>query len=320
MKKIFFISLLFFIIGVKAQKKTILGNWQLTKVVDNGKTQEGFNAVFIFEKEGLLKAARSTGENSMNVGSWQYNSKSKTLTMKSDIDKDFRGEAKVLELKKNRLVYLKDAVEMTFSRVSDEQMKPLDPVTKNKPELSFEEKDFWRENGEAIELQEELIAKLPWKFNEVATFLKQYKDVIYTVSNFRGANPPDTFIVSERIAYNETENSIDIRDYSISNNDYIEMTTNEVPLKEMNELDLEEQFHFYPADELDPFRVVGVEKIDTVLGELECTIVEGFDGYSNKIKYWLINDRPGVYAKIIIVNPSEAPFGYTNIKVLKAIK
>ena len=241
-------------------------------MVNNEETQEGFRVVFIFKKEGLFKAARSVGENSMNVGTWQYNSKSKILTLKSDIDKDFRGEAKVLELKKNTLVYVKDKVEMTFSRVSDEEMKPLEPVTKNKPELSYVEDDFWKENGEAIELQEELIAKLPWSFNDVAINLKQYKDVIYTVSNFRGANPPDTFIVSERIAYNEVENSIDIRDYSISNNDYIEMTTSDIPLEEMNVLDLEDQYHFYPADELDPFRVVGVEKIDTVLGELECTI------------------------------------------------
>jgi len=320
MKNIFFISLFFFILGVKAQETVIVGNWQLTKVIDNGETQSGFRAVFIFEKQGILKAARSTGENSMHVGSWEYNSKSKTLTMKSDVDKDFRGEAKVLKINQNTLVYLKDKVEMTFSRISDEKMKPLEPVSKNKPELGFIEADFWNENDEALGTIEELITKLPWKFNEVATYLKQYKDVIYTVSNFRGDNPPDTFIVSERIAYNEIENSIDVRDYSISNNDYIEMTTNEIPLEQMNAMDLEDQFHFYPADELDPFRVVGVEKIDTILGELECTVVEGFNSYSNKIKYWLINEKPGIYAKVIIVNPSEAPFGYANIKVLKAIK
>lgn len=323
MNKIFFISLLFFIVGVKAQETALLGNWQLTKVVDNGESQEGFRAVFIFDKGGVLKAARSVGENSMNVGSWQFNSKTKTLSMKSDIDKDFRGEAKVLELKTNSLVYSKDNVEMTFVRVSDEEMKPLEPVTKTKPELSFVEDDFWKENGEANEPIDSLISKLPWRLSEVADYLKQFKDVVYTVSNFRGDLPPDTFLVSERIVYNEAEKTIDIRDYSISNKDYIEMTANganEVPLEKMNVFDLEDQYHFYPADEIDPFRVVGDEKIDTVLGELECTIVEGFDSYSNKIKYWLINDKPGVYAKVIIVNPDEAPFGYTNIKVLKAVK
>lgn len=320
MKKILFISLLFFVIGIKAQENVLLGNWQLTKVVNKGETQEGFHVVFIYEKGGVLKAARSTGEKSMQVGSYQYNSKSKTLTMTSDIDKDFRGKAQVLKLNNTTLVYLKDQVEMTFLRVSDEAMKPLEPVTKNKPELSFKEEDFWSENGEAKQSLEEQIAKLPWKFIEVANHLKHYKDVIYTVSNFKGNRSPDTFIVSERIAFNETENSIDIRDYSISNEDYIEMTTNEVPLENMSALDLEEQFHFYPADELEPFRVVGTEKVTTILGELECTIVEGFDRYTNKVKYWLINDKPGVFAKVIIVNPSEAPFGYANIKVLKAIK
>ncbi len=320
MKKIFFINLIFFIVGVNAQEKALLGNWQLTKVIDKGEIQEGFRVVFIFEKCGVLKAARSKGEKSIQVGSYKYNSKSKILTMKSDLDKDFRGKAEVLKLNDSTLVYFKNLAEMTFLRVPDEEMKPLEPVIKSKPELNFREEDFWNENGEAKQSVEEQIAKLPWKFIEIANYLKHYKDVIYTVSSYKENRSPNTFIVSERITFNKKENSIDVRDYSISNKDYIEMTTNEVPLEIMSALDVEEQFHFYPSDELAPFRVVGVEKVDTIFGELDCTVVEGFDRYSNKTKYWLINEKPGVFAKIIVIKTLESPFGFASIKVLKELK
>jgi len=319
MKHLFILAFLS-TIALKAQVSPILGNWQLKKVIQNNQTQEGFSMVFVFAEAGVLKAARSTKENIINVGTWQYNTKTSTLIMKSDRDKDFRGTATVIKLDKKTLVYIKDKVEMTFYKVSDKEMKPLAPVTKIKPQLNFTTDDFWDETGARLITQDSLISQLPWQFNDVATHLKNYKDVVYTVSNFRGDLPPDTFIVSERIAYNKEENTIDIRDYSISNNRYIEMTTDEIPIETLNAIAIEEQPHFYPADELDPFRVVGVEKIMTVLGERTCTIIEGFDSYDNKIKYWMINDKPGVFAKIIIINPLEAPFGYSNIKALKEFR
>jgi hypothetical protein len=36
-----------------------------------------------------------------------------------------------------------------------------------------------------------------------------------------------------------------------------------------------------------------------------CTVVEGMDG-DTKIKYWMINDKPGIFAKIIKDNNRES--------------
>ena len=60
--------------------------------------------------------------------------------------------------------------------------------------------------------------------------------------------------------------------------------------------------------------------IEIPLGSFECTIVEGFGRFDNKIKYWMINSKPGVFAKIIIVKDEDPPFGYSNIYMLKEIK
>jgi hypothetical protein len=63
---------------------------------------------------------------------------------------------------------------------------------------------------------------------------------------------------------------------------------------------------FFPAEELGPFRVKGEEEITVPAGTFRCTVVEGFDG-DTKVKYWMITDKPGIFARII--KESEDPFG-----------
>ena len=51
-----------------------------------------------------------------------------------------------------------------------------------------------------------------------------------------------------------------------------------------------------------PFlRVAGKNiTVDVPAGTFTCTVIEGFDG-DDKVKYWMINDKPGVYAKIVTI-------------------
>ncbi len=65
---------------------------------------------------------------------------------------------------------------------------------------------------------------------------------------------------------------------------------------------------FFPAEEPGPFRVKGKEQITVPAGTFVCTVVEGFDG-DTKVKYWMINDKPGIFARII--REGEDPFGKT---------
>ena len=55
---------------------------------------------------------------------------------------------------------------------------------------------------------------------------------------------------------------------------------------------------FFPQEELSPFRLATTETITVPAGTFNCKVIEGF--YDDaKVKYWMIIDKPGIYAKII---------------------
>ncbi len=69
---------------------------------------------------------------------------------------------------------------------------------------------------------------------------------------------------------------------------------------------------FFPKDEPWPYRIKGVEKVSVPAGTFDCTVIEAVDG-KKKSKYWMINDMPGIYARII--REGTDPFGKTDYSV-----
>ncbi len=63
--------------------------------------------------------------------------------------------------------------------------------------------------------------------------------------------------------------------------------------------ELQERYNnFFPESEPEAYRITGEESVAVPAGTFLCTVVEGiFDDY--KVKYWMIKDKPGVYAKLI---------------------
>jgi len=74
----------------------------------------------------------------------------------------------------------------------------------------------------------------------------------------------------------------------------------------------------FPEKELD-FRVVGKEDVKVAAGNFKCTVVEAVGMNDNKFRMWMIDDKPGVYAKIIEQN-SDSSFGYYHVFELLSIK
>jgi hypothetical protein len=71
--------------------------------------------------------------------------------------------------------------------------------------------------------------------------------------------------------------------------------------------ELSESYNFFfPQDAPSVYRSLGTQTITVAAGTFECTVIEGVDG-EDKVKFWMINDKPGVYARII--RESEDPFG-----------
>ena len=310
MKKLISVVLfLLLIININAQDNhPIIGTWQLSTVEVDGETKDGFQAVWIFENEGVFKAARSVSGEVIPVGTWKCDKERKVLIMKSKIDKDFNGEAKVLKLEKNILSYKKDDAILSFTKT--EMAKPdTTPI----PELNFSYKDFLDEDGGDKYLEDG--TKLPWTIDQVYVEMKDIKEIVYHIDHFEtNKGKTDSWTNSYKTEF-LSDNELSIREYSYFQKDYIE-DYDVFPLND----ETDGQMIFFPQDEPEYFRVVGEEDFKTDLGVFKCTIVEGIGDSDKKLKYWMINEKPGIYAKIIFSKTEGNPFDYTNVYELKEIK
>lgn len=298
--------------STKAQNAQIIGGWQLTQVEVNGETETGLRAVFIFEDQGVLKAARDANSRTIQAGTWTYNKKKKMIVMTSELDKDFNGEAKVIKVNKKELVYKKDGATLSFIKLP--KMKPAPKIEMEKPILSFEMEDLY-DDEEGFDEKAEA-RKLPWRITAVVDYLKDKNEVVFQVTSFPDSREADTWVISTKFNYNEIEETLDARDYSYVQKDYIDMTENPISFDSFKEN--QEDFRFYPEDELDYYKVVSINEIlKTDIGTFECTVVEGYGGFQEKIQYWMVNNQPGVFAKIIKVKEQEPPFGRTTVQITK---
>jgi len=300
--------------SLKAQESKITGNWQLTKVEVNNEIETDVKVVFIFSEKGVLKAARDTESRTIDAGSWKYNKKEKTIVMKSDLDKDFNGDAVVIKINDKELVYKKEGAIWTFSKLA--KLNSPAKIEMEKPTLSFERAEMYDEEGNFN--YKEADAKLPWKIETIVNYLKDYTEMVYNVTGFPDNQDPFAWVESEKINYNEVEQTIDVREYSYSQNDYIDMMEDPILMNDLSEYT--EGFMFFPKDNLDIYQIVGTEKLETPAGAFECTIVEGYGRFDDKVQYWMVKNKPGVLAKVIKVKDAPVPYGTTNVYILKEIK
>lgn len=308
------ISLMMLMCSAEAQMSKLIGSWQILKIVVGDDTKEGMESVIIFEEGGALKVARSVQSESVVMGTWSYSEDSNVITMDSKRDKDFNGDVDVKELDSSKLIYKQGGAILHFKRV-DPSSTSIPDITEL-PTLEFtkdefiDEEDGWSEEDEVV--------KLPWKIANTAMEVINYSDIIYTLSKFReGEAAPDN-LVSYKVVYSEDDNSLDTRLYSITGEDYIDISGYILDLNNLEQY--KGTLHFYPLNRLDIYRVVGVEPIATALGTFDCTVVEGFGDFDSRVKYWMINSKPGVFAKIITVDDGDSPFGYRYLYKLQEIK
>ena len=300
------------VFSLKAQESKIAGNWKLTQVEANGEIEKDIKLVFIFAEKGIFKLAKDANSRTMDAGTWKYNKKKNATVLVSEIDKDFRGEAEIIKLTDTELVFKKEGAISTFNKLA--KMNPPAKVEMEKPILSFEMEDLYdNENGfdEKAEAR-----KLPWRIEAVVNYLKGKNEVLFQYTSFPDTREADTWGVSTKFNYNEVDQTLDARDYSYVQKDFIDMTENPISFDVFKEN--KEDFRFYPEDELDYYKVVSTNEIlKTNLGSFECTVVEGYGRFQEKIQYWMVNNQPGVFAKIIKVKEQEPPFGRTTVQITK---
>ncbi len=162
--------------------------------------------------------------------------------------------------------------------------------------LTFTEDDF-------PEDAEPDVSKLPWRdFEEMADFLNTVASVQYSY----GILLPElnllkhTSVIVSKVQVDPTKPSVRFTNFTVFGKDSSQFSENyKGGLTNSRNA-------FFPQDEPWPYRINGVEKITVPAGTFSCTVIEAVDG-DKKLKYWMINDKPGIYAKIIIDETD--PFG-----------
>lgn len=77
---------------------------------------------------------------------------------------------------------------------------------------------------------------------------------------------------------------------------------------------------FFPEDDPIFYRVIGKDTINVPAGKFECTVVEALEG-NKKLKYWMVNQMPGVYAKIISEEKdAQGQISYKQNELIKIIR
>ena len=175
--------------------------------------------------------------------------------------------------------------------------------------LTYKEDEFPEESPDE--------SKLPWiegGTDRLITVLEPVKELKFR----RGVWLPDvgvflyTTLVS-KIKVNPDDMSVVYTNLSIDNGDTMQYSQN-VKGELQNSYN-----NFFPFEDIYLYRVTGKEKIKVPAGEFDCTVVEGIDGDA-KVKLWMVDQMPGVYAKIIRDEPD--PFGDINyiVKELTSVE
>ncbi len=385
-----------------AQKSKLHGSWLMTKAEVGGEIQSPY-FVTEFKDDGNMLVM------GIDAGTWEYNKSNNSIEMKSELDKDFNGEGKIITINEKELVVDKDGAKLFYKKVDipeiieanknsglmgmwefknetnadintlltftepdefkmiqkeegyvarlsgtwifDNQEMSLIMIglrgedllrgkskvlkinadklelesngkvlkaqckaqnAKKIERLTFTEDEFYNEDGDYKYYDEE--AKLPWSnWDERKNGLLEINHLVYNYSTLI----KDTEAFEPKILTADVKAALEDEGFNIDN---IFVGYDRYNLPEDAEFSKNPEYSYplYPLSE-DTYRVVGNEQISTAAGTFDCTVVEAVFNSEVLKKLWMINGKPGVYAKIIEDNPDET-WGHYSVYELQEIK
>ena len=185
------------------------------------------------------------------------------------------------------------------------------PDAKGLVRLSFTENDFFNEDGDFKYYEDE--GKLPWQdFYEMLGSLQNVKQLVYRFSRL----DEDAGTFNSRTLKADVKSNLEEEQLSI---DYIFYGYDRYNLPEDADLppNSDNSSLLYPEEDMS-FRISGSEQITTTAGTFDCTIVEAIGSFESLKKLWMINNKPGIYARIIVDKPGD--FGEYFVFELEEVK
>jgi len=276
------------------KKSNLAGNWEID-------SDQYRSSLLKFELPNAFTLIESgDGMTSTTRGTWIYQPKKETLLMIGFFQQHpLRGKNKVKKISKKILVM----------KNGDHTIKAK-RLKKNKQaieRLTFNEDDFPEE-------QPENGPELPWMdFYEMVDFLNTVQWLEYTYGQLEPETKTlkHTYSIASKLTVKPNKPSVRFTNFTVTAN-------GEEQFSEKYRDELAGSYDlFFPQKELWPYRIIGAESLTVPAGTFNCTVVEGFDG-DTKAKYWLINDMPGIYAKVI--KDGQDPFDKPQYSVMELKK
>ena len=263
----------------KFDKTKLAQNKEFTKLLGIWKLQNKQSDYYLRLKDDLSFVMLQKGKDiSISTkGEWLLLPQEQKLLLSASLD-TLRGMSKLVKVNDRILQLQQNGIQIQAVRYKQNiHLEPLD----------FTEEDFSEEMDDTN--------KLPWKDNQ--QLLKQFNSIDklqYLQYNYSA--DIESFITKDIV----WDCSVDLQENSIR------IVVSEIVNDKKNQLEIRSKDsmtnrynHFFPEKDIQPFKVVSTdEKITVSAGTYSCTLVEGIDG-NTKYKYWMINDKPGLYAKII---------------------
>lgn len=264
--------------------------------------------LLIFKKpDGITEIEKEPGVESRDSGTWIFNKREKILYLLGHFE-NLRGKNRVIELSDKKITLENSGEKYQFKKAEQNSQKI--------ERLRFTEDDFFNINGEYK--YEDDRDKLPWQDPyEMIEYLKNLHQLKYRFSTL--INGTDVFISKTLTAYvkaNDKKESVNI-DYIFHGYDKNNLPEDtELPPNMINPY--RNTNCLYPEKET-IFRVTGRETITTPAGIFECTVIEAANDFNIDRKLWMIDNKPGIYAKIII-DDNSADFPHYSVYELQNIK
>lgn len=279
----------------------LIGTWRLTSDDDQMLQLLTFKA-----PDSLVYVEKEPGVTSRASGSWIYNKKDNYLiVIMMGHRTDFRGM--------NKITMGKDA--FTLENKGKTINATKEKSTGKIEHLNFKASDFYDADGNFKYEDDE--GKLPWNDNyALLDYLKTIHQLTYKYSVLiPDANvfKSEIFKAGVNMADHDQKACIDY----IFNGYDKEHLPDDTALPP-NCFDEGSYNKLFPLKEAD-FHVMGKEQITTPAGTFQCTVIEALGDFDTLQKAWMIDDKPGVYAKIIM-EKKDPDFGFYKMYELQGIK
>ncbi|WP_299781709.1 hypothetical protein [uncultured Formosa sp.] len=297
--KVFYNKINFNQVSKENANAGLMGSWRL----NNEENPDTVHLLTFTSPDNFVLITKDYGSQSKSKGTWIFNKKDKTVILIGLSMEQFKGLNNIIHRSENQMSLENKGITYEFTKEKNQ--------TNTIEHLAFSQDDFFNENGDFKYEEDE--NKLPWKnWNDMKLGILNVKQLIYTYSSLI----PSTTAFENKTLTANVEASMNEEAYYIDNvfigfDSYNVPENAQFPINSFNDYN-----KLYPLEDA-TFRIQGENTITTPAGTFNCTIVEALNG-DVKQKLWMINDKLGVYAKIIEEDP-DTNFGHYYIYELQEI-